>query len=297
MSKGAATKTVKRDRDDAVEAYLAELGERVRKARAARGMSRKILAQDSGVSERYLAQLEGGAGNVSIVLLRQIAQALGQPLAELVAEGPDESVDLRLAYQFLTRLDEEQLSEARTLLQRSFTPCKPASKAARIALIGLRGAGKTTLGRLLAGRLKVPFVEVNKVIEEEAGAPVAELFSLYGQPTYRRYERQALERIIRENPSAVIATGGGIVAEPTTFDLLLSSCHTVWLTARPDEHMERVVAQGDMRPMADNRQAMEDLRQILSAREPYYAKAEKTVSTAGKSVEEALDDLLKVVAS
>ena len=240
---------------------------------------------------------ESGAGNVSIVLLRQIGEALGQPLAELVAEGPEESVDLRLAYQFLTRLDEDQLGEARALLQRSFTPCKPASKAARIALIGLRGAGKTTLGRKLAARLKVPFVEVNKIIEEEAGAPVTELFSLYGQPTYRRYERQALERIIKDYPSAVIATGGGIVAEPTTFDLLLSSCHTVWLTARPEEHMERVVAQGDMRPMADNRQAMEDLRQILAAREAYYAKAEKTVSTAGKSVEEALDDLLRVVAS
>ena len=297
MRNGAANTAPKRDRDDAVEAYLAELGERVRRARAARGMSRKILAQASGVSERYLAQLESGAGNVSILLLRQIAQALGQPLAELVAEGPDQSVDLRLAYQFLSRLDDGQLSEARSLLQRSFTPCKPASKAARVALIGLRGAGKTTLGGMLAERLKVPFVEVNKIIEEEAGAPVTELFSLYGQPTYRRYERQALERIVKDYPSAVIATGGGIVAEPPTFDLLLSSCHTVWLTARPEEHMERVVAQGDMRPMADNRQAMEDLRQILDAREPYYAKADKTVSTAGKSVDEALDDLLKVVAS
>ena len=276
--------------------YLRVLGERIREARARRGMTRKILARDSKVSERYLAQLEAGQGNISIALLRQVAHAMGLPLSDLVREEPDRPVELTLLVQTLARLAPKDLKEARKLLSDAFGTAVESERRHRIALIGLRGAGKSTLGALLARNLGVPFIELDREIERESGTSLGEVFDLYGQSAYRRYERRALETVIERHDRAVIATGGSIVSEPATFDLLLSACYTVWLTAAPEEHMGRVVAQGDHRPMADNEEAMEDLRRILEGRHALYSKADARVDTAGKTVEQSLRDLRVAVA-
>lgn len=266
------------------EAYLRQLGERVRDARARRGMSRKQLAQDSGVSERYLAQLEGGQGNVSIALLRQITTAMNMPLCDLVREGPEPPVELALIDEFLSHLNGEQLAEVHRWLFETFGEVE--DRRGRIALIGLRGAGKSTVGRLLAETLHVPFVELAREIEADAGMDLDEIFALSGQAAYRRYERRSLERVIAEHRKAVIATGGGVVSEPKTFEMLLNSCYTIWLKATPEEHMARVIAQGDRRPMAGNSEAMDDLKRILRNREALYAKADRTVTTTGLAPEE-----------
>jgi XRE family transcriptional regulator, aerobic/anaerobic benzoate catabolism transcriptional regulator len=276
--------------------YLRQLGERIRQARARRGMTRKILARDSRVSERYLAQLEAGHGNISIVLLRQIAHAMGLPLADLVREEPDRPVELTLLIQTLSRLQAKDLAQARKLLSETFGAAAEGGRRHRIALIGLRGAGKSTLGAMLAKELGAPFIELDREIERESGTRLAEVFDLYGQAAYRRYERQALESVIERHDRAVIATGGSIVSEPATFDLLLSACFTIWLTAAPEEHMSRVVAQGDTRPMAENEQAMEDLRRILEGRNALYSKADARVDTAGKTVAQSLKELRAAVA-
>jgi XRE family aerobic/anaerobic benzoate catabolism transcriptional regulator len=276
--------------------YLRQLGERIREARARRGMTRKILARDSEVSERYLAQLESGHGNISIILLRQVAQAMGLPLVDLVREGPEHPVEFTLLVQSLARLEPRELAEARKLLAASFGAAVERERRHRIALIGLRGAGKSTLGARLAKEMGVPFVELDREIERISGMTLAALFDLYGQSAYRRQERRALESVIESHDRAVIATGGSLVSEPGTFDLLLSACFTVWLTARPEEHMSRVVAQGDFRPMADNEAAMEDLRKILEGRHALYSKADVTVDTAGKSVDASLRALKSAIA-
>jgi XRE family aerobic/anaerobic benzoate catabolism transcriptional regulator len=278
-------------REDGEATYLRLLGERIREARARRGMTRKLLARDSGVSERYLAQLEAGQGNISIALLRQVAQAMGLPLGDLVRDEPDRPVELTLLIQTLGRLAPKELHEARGLLADAFGAAVESERRHRIALIGLRGAGKSTLGMLLARDLGVPFVELDREIERDCGTQLAEVFDLYGQAAYRRYERRALEAVIERHDRAVIATGGSIVSEPATFDLLLSACYTVWLTAAPEEHMSRVMAQGDYRPMAGNAEAMEDLRQILRGREALYRKADAVVDTAGKTVDQSLREL------
>lgn len=275
--------------------YLRQLGARIREARSRRGMTRKILARDSGVSERYLAQLETGKGNISISLLRQVAVALNLPLADLVREGPERPVEFNLLIQTLNRLSSEELVEARQLLSRSFGAAIESERRQRIALIGLRGAGKSTLGQSLAKRLSVPFIELDREIEREAGAPLGEIFDLYGQAAYRRAEKRALEAVIERHERAVIATGGSLVSEPATFDLLLSACFTVWLKARPEEHMSRVFAQGDMRPMAASEEAMADLRRILAGRNELYAKADATIDTSGKSVETSMRELMTAV--
>jgi XRE family transcriptional regulator, aerobic/anaerobic benzoate catabolism transcriptional regulator len=272
-------------------AYLRALGERIREARARRGMTRKLLARDSEVSERYLAQLEAGQGNISIALLRQVAHAMGLPLTDLVREGPDRPVELTLLIQTLSRLSAKELAQARTLLSETFGAAVESERRHRIALIGLRGAGKSTLGARLAKALDAPFIELDREIERESGTPLGVIFDLMGQSAYRRYERRALEAVIERHDRAVIATGGSIVSEPATFDLLLSACYTVWLTASPEEHMSRVMAQGDTRPMADNEAAMEDLRRILAGRHALYAKADATIDTAGKTVEQSLNEL------
>ena len=272
--------------------YLRLLGDRIRDARARRGMTRKILARDSGVSERYLAQLETGQGNISIVLLRQIAYAMGLPLADLVREEPDRPVELALLIQTLSRLQPKELAQARKLLTDIFGTVVESERRQRVALIGLRGAGKSTLGARLAKAKGVPFIELDREVERDSGITLAEVFDLYGQSAYRRYERRALENVIESHPRVVIATGGSIVTEPATFDLLLSACFTVWLTAAPEEHMSRVVAQGDYRPMAENDEAMDDLRRILASRSALYAKADATVDTAGKTVDECLRAIL-----
>jgi XRE family aerobic/anaerobic benzoate catabolism transcriptional regulator len=276
-------------------AFLAALGERVREARARRGMSRKGLAQDSGVSERYLAQLEAGEGNASVLLLRQIAGALDLPITDLLREPDAYSPELALTLQLLQRLTPTQLTLAREELMQRFGGGSPAQRRQRIALIGLRGAGKSTLGARLARELGVPFVELDCEIEREAGTSLSEIFLLYGQSGYRRYERRALEKTLEQHERCVIAAGGSVVSEPGTYELLLSTCHTVWLKARPEEHMARVVAQGDTRPMAGSSQAMDDLRRILDARAALYGQADAVVDTAGRSVEQSLRDLRRTL--
>src|SRR6267378_900050 len=214
-----------------------------------------VHAKEPNYSERdYLAQLEGGQGNVSILLLRQIAAALNIALAELLAEDPDEVVELTLTTQFLKRLPRQTLAAVRSQLVRDYGSARD-ERMKRIALIGLRGAGKSTLGAKLARALGAPFIELDREIEREAGTSLSEIFLLYGQAGYRRYERRCLQRVLEKNERAVIAAGGSIVSEPGTYELLLSSCFTVWLKAEPEEHMARVIAQGDTRPMAGNDQA------------------------------------------
>src|SRR5664279_661026 len=258
-------------------AYLHRLGERVRTLRNQRGMTRKALAQHANVSERYLAQLEVGLGNCSIVLLRRIARAIGLPLT-----------------QFLERLPPERLVEARKLVTEHFSSASEDRR--RIALIGLRGGGKSTLGALLAERLEVPFIELDREIERRSGATLSEIFEMFGQETFRRAEREALSEVLQRHPHFVIATSGSIVTEPGTLELLLASCFTIWVRAEPEEHMKRVMAQGDMRPMANNARAMEDLVSILKSREPLYAKAEAVLATTGKTPEQNLAELLRVIA-
>ena len=275
--------------------YLQQLAARIREARARRGMTRKILARDSGVSERYLAQLEAGKGNITISLLRRVTLAMGLPLAALVTDEPERPVELTLLMQLVSRLSPQELSEARQLLGQKFGLALDDGRRERIALVGLRGAGKSTLGALLARNLDVPFIELDREVERDLGAPVAEIFDLYGQSAFRRAERRALETLIANRERAVIATSGSIVSEPATFDLLRSSCFTVWLKAHPEEHMSRVFAQGDTRPMQASREAMADLRRILEGRDALYAKADVTVDTAGKTVETTLENLLSAV--
>jgi XRE family aerobic/anaerobic benzoate catabolism transcriptional regulator len=289
-------KAVQEKQGESERDYLAVLGDRVREARSRRGMARKLLARDSGVSERYLAQLEAGKGNISILLLRQIAGALGLRPIELLEEESDDAVELTLATQFLKRLPRHTLAAVRSQLMRDYGGARD-ERMKRIALIGLRGAGKSTLGARLARSLGAPFVELDREIEREAGTSLSEVFLLYGQAGYRRYERRCLEKVLDKNERAVIAAGGSIVSEPGTYELLLSACFTVWLKARPEEHMARVIAQGDTRPMAGNEQAMEDLRRILDGRAALYGQADVTVETAGKSAEKSLAELRKAVSA
>jgi XRE family aerobic/anaerobic benzoate catabolism transcriptional regulator len=278
----------------AEEAYLRRVGERVRLGRARRGMSRKILSKVSGVSERYLAELERGAGNASLLVLRQIADALGLEAAELIADRPERPIDLTLILHQLERLAPAELAEARRLLAQRFG--RPgAFSTGRIALVGLRGAGKTSLGQLVAQALSVPFVELDREIERASGMELSEIFASHGQAVYRRLERQCLETVIERFDRAVIATGGSLVTEPATYDFLLSSCFVVWLRAKPDEHMGRVLAQGDLRPMAEGPQAMDDLRSILESRAALYAKADVEVSTSDKAEAEAFAALMAAI--
>ncbi len=274
--------------------YLRRLGERVRTLRHQRGITRKALAQHAKVSERYLAQLETGLGNCSIVLLRRIARAIGLPVTQLVHDGAEPPLDLVLLTQFLERLPPDMLVEARKLVTEHFS--SPSEDRRRVALIGLRGGGKSTLGRLLAERLDVPFIELDREIERRSGANLSEIFDMFGQETFRRAEREALDDVLRRHPHFVIATSGSIVTEPGTLELLLASCFTVWVRAEPEEHMKRVMAQGDMRPMANNARAMEDLVSILKSREPLYAKAEAVLATTDKTPEQNLAELLRLIA-
>ena len=269
--------------DRADDGFLRLLGERVRELRARRGMTRRILATDSAVSERYLAQLEGGQGNVSIMLLRQVANALGVPLRRLVSDEPEDAAALARALALLRALPPERLDEAHDLLARSFGGVDPAARRGRVALIGLRGAGKTTLGTGLAAHLGIPFIELDREIERASGVSLGTIFEFYGQAGFRRLERTCLDRVIEEHPRFVLATGGSLVSEPATFERLLAACFTVWLHASPAEHMERVVAQGDMRPMAGSRESMADLQRILAGREEVYRRADADIDTGSRT--------------
>ena len=238
-------------------AYLSQLGGRVREWRSSHGMTRKALAEASGISERYLAQLESGAGNISILLLRKVARAMAVPVESLVREG--------------------------------------AAEARPIALLGLRGAGKSTLGARLAEALDVPFVELDREVEKEAGAALGEVFSMYGQDAFRRFERRALERVLSVNSKLVIATGGSLVTDPGTYELLLERCRCIWLKASPEEHMARVIAQGDMRPFKGRSAALDEIRKLLADRNRLYGRAALVLDTSGKTPKAAFAELKELV--
>jgi XRE family aerobic/anaerobic benzoate catabolism transcriptional regulator len=240
--------------------YLSRLGERVRAWRTESGTTRKALAAASRISERYLAQLEAGEGNISVLLLRKIARAMGVPVEKLVKENDEAS---------------------------------PQPK--RIALIGLRGAGKSTLGAKLAQLLQMPFVELDREVEKEAGAKLGEVFAMYGQDAFRRFERRALERVLEQHARAVIATGGSLVNDPASYELLLERCFCVWLKASPEDHMGRVIAQGDMRPFKGRSAALDEIRQLLAERDRLYARAAATVETSGKTVRQSLHEIRKAL--
>ncbi|HVE48028.1 MAG TPA: helix-turn-helix transcriptional regulator [Casimicrobiaceae bacterium] len=275
---------------------LVALGERVRTLRARRGMTRKSLATAAGVSERHLANLESGTGNASILIIDQVAAALGAPAAELIGDATTTSPEWLMIRELLQGRNEADLRRARGRLSELFGgPHAANRRRAHIALIGLRGAGKSTLGRMLAHDLDVPFIELSREIERLAGCSISEIHALYGTAAYRRYERRALQEAIAAHSDAVIATPGGVVSDPATFELLLAQCFTVWLQARPQDHMQRVAEQGDLRPMAASREAMEDLRRILAGREAFYAKADLIVDTSAQPLEATFERLRQEV--
>jgi XRE family aerobic/anaerobic benzoate catabolism transcriptional regulator len=286
-------------------AFLSWVGSRIRESRARRGMTRKQLAAEADVSERHLAQLESGDGNVSIVLLRRITAALNISLSDLFTADTDRSSEAtsrgvsngaassKIA-RLLDLMPAEKREQIAARLLREFAG-EDSARRGRIALIGLRGAGKSTLGARLAKEIKAPFIELDREIEKDARMPLEEIFSLYGQTGYRRIEKRTLDRVISEKARAVISVGGGVVSEKETYDALLANCFAVWVKAQPEEHMSRVIAQGDLRAMADNNEAMEDLRRILEAREPFYRKADVHLDTSGKSVDQSFRELKKTL--
>ncbi|WP_283806018.1 helix-turn-helix transcriptional regulator [Bradyrhizobium sp. LTSP885] len=280
--------------NDPETGFLEQLGQRVRTMRALRGMSRKVLAKVSGISERYIAQLESGKGNVSIVLLRRVAGAMGAHLEDLIPSS-EPIPDWAVIRDLLRKASQSQIAQAKDILAGGSASAPRRASFSGIALIGLRGAGKTTLGRMLAKKIGWSFVELNKEIEAQNGLSVAEIIALYGQEGFRRMEQAALTQLLARKELMVLATGGGIVSEPLTFDLILSSFYTIWLKAEPEEHMARVRRQGDLRPMADDRSAMAELRNILVSREPLYARASAVVDTAGLSVDAAAARLIDSV--
>ena len=276
-------------------AFLAAIGREVRKNRAKRGMTRRQLAQASLASERYLAQIESGAGNPSVSVLRAIAQALDLRPAALLPETGGRAGALDGIIELLAQIPSGELPALAKDIKARLARSAGADRARRVALVGLRGAGKSTLGRMLAQHLGWPFIELDRRVEDDYGASIPDLIEMAGTATFRRHERGALERVIAEHEAAIITTAGGIVANPESYALLLRRTHTVWIKARPQEHMSRVMAQGDFRPMAQNRQAMADLVAILEARRADYARAEAQVDTTGDSVEQSFAKLLRIV--
>ena len=276
--------------------FLEALGERVRALRSRRGMTRKTLAQLADVSERHLANLEYGVGNASILVLLQVAGALHCSLGELIGDITTSSPEWLMIRELLEQRDEATLQRVRVAVGEMLgTGGGNANTSSRIALVGLRGAGKSTLGQMLAEDLGFPFVELSREIEKFAGCSVAEIQALYGVNAYRRYERRALEEAIQIHSEAVIATPGGLVSDPATFNQLLAHCTTVWLKADPQDHMKRVLAQGDTRPMAASKEAMEDLKGILAGRAAFYAKAQLQVDTSAQPLERTFMDLREQV--
>jgi XRE family aerobic/anaerobic benzoate catabolism transcriptional regulator len=279
--------------DQPKDPFLIALGERLKMLRSRRGLTRKALARMADVSERHLANVESGVGNASIQFLRQLTLVLNCTLAEMIGDETASSPEWLMIREILRGRSEAELAQGRAALTDIFdTPTSESARRQRVALIGLRGAGKSSLGQMLADNWMVPFVELNRQIETMAGCSIAEIHALYGPTAYRRYEYRALEDAIQRFPSAVIATPGGIVSDPATFNLLLSHCYTVWLKASPEEHMGRVLAQGDSRPMSGNREAMEDLKRILESRAQFYSKADQTFDTSDITQEAAFVGLV-----
>jgi XRE family aerobic/anaerobic benzoate catabolism transcriptional regulator len=292
----SAGRTKPRRADPQDIAYLQTLADKIRDARAQRGMTRSALAADSGVSLRFLAQLEGGQGNPSILVLRRIASAMGFPPDDLLSNEPPPTIDRILLAQMLKRLSGDDVAKARQLLaQHLGSDTISDVKKPYVTLIGLRGAGKTTLGRRLAKHRGVPFFELDREVEREYGATIGEILQLHGQPGYRRFERESLQAVISKNPAAIIETGGGLAADPETLPLLLDQSLAIWVRASPEEHMQRVIDQGDLRPMARSREAMRELKDILKAREPFYRQAHLHLTTSGKSADESFEELLSLL--
>jgi XRE family transcriptional regulator, aerobic/anaerobic benzoate catabolism transcriptional regulator len=276
--------------------FLVALGERVRALRARRGLTRKSLASAADVSERHLANLEYGLGNASILVLLQVAQALQCSLAELIGDVTTSSPEWLLIRELLEHRDDAALRRVRVAIGEMLgTGGANASRSSRIALTGLRGAGKSTLGKMLAEDLGFPFVELSREIEQVAGCSISEIQALYGVNAYRRYERRAIEEVIQIYPEAVIEAPGGLVSDAATFNQLLAHCTTVWLRADAQDHMKRVAAQGDMRPMAASKEAMEDLKGILAGRTAFYSKAEFTLDTSAQPLDATFQALRKLV--
>jgi XRE family aerobic/anaerobic benzoate catabolism transcriptional regulator len=279
----------------AAVAFLAGIGGEVRRNRAKRGMTRRQLAHASETSERYLAQIESGAGNPSASVLRAIAQAFDLPAAALLPETSANTAARGAILDLLAQVPEGELPALAKEIERRIAVPGSADRARRIALVGLRGAGKSTLGRMLAQHLGWPFIELDRVVEEDYGARIPDLIEMAGTATFRRHERSALDRVIDMHEAAVITTAGGIVSNPETYALLLRRTHTIWIKARPEDHMSRVMAQGDFRPMAQNREAMADLMAILEARRADYARAETELDTSGDAVEQSFAKLAGIV--
>lgn len=278
--------------DPAIQQYLSDVSARLRGWRARRGMRRKDLATDSGVSERYLAQLENGDANPSLGVLLRLVNALDiTPRELLVADEPEAEMHPGLL-RVIQRLSDDQQAAAGTLLMRHYFPQDHAFTG--VALVGLRGAGKSTLGEGIARELNVPFIRLGGVIERLGGMDLAELFSLGGQKAYRRLEREAVDDVIRTHPGSIVEAGGSLVSEMDTFNALRSAMFTVWVKADPEDHMNRVIGQGDFRPIRGSEEAMSDLRRILAEREPYYRASDYIINTSGRSVRACLNELVPV---
>lgn len=276
--------------DTELEKYIARIGEQIKVIRSRRGMIRKDLSRHSDVSERYLAQAETGKANISIALLWRIAHALDVEISDLLPESSARSINTTLL-NFMRNLDLEDQKSAFAVLKDHFG--EKIERGHGVALIGLRGAGKTRLGSLLADEFRVPFIRLGEVIEEQAQMNIGELISLRGQSAFRRYEMQALEKVIQDHPTMVLEVGGSLVSQSDTFNLLLDSFYSVWLKASPEEHMQRVIDQGDMRPMAGNKEALEDLRLILGEREAEYKLANYTLDTSDRNITHCLYELVE----
>ena len=273
--------------------YLQRLGVRLREARVRRGFTQDQLAKKCAISSRFVAKVEVGSGNISVTRLRELARALDIPIESLAAENTPASPAFEQSTSFLKKLPPADLNKAHKLLLEKFSGTPAGLRRSRIALTGLRGAGKSTLGSLLAQRLQCSFIELDRQIERDTGHTLSIIFDLYGQAGYHRMERIALDRILERHKRFVLATGGGIVSDPGNYNRLLSTCFTVWLRAKPEDHMARVVKQGDRRPMAQSRQAMRDLRRILNSREVVYRQADVTLDTSGRSVKACLGSLVR----
>ncbi len=280
--------------EESVKALLDLVGKRVRSTRKQKALSRRELSAASGISQRYLAQLESGEGNISIGLLQRLALALDKKIEAFLSSDDELSADLTTVTALYANAD---INTRACAMQILTTGQSKNQKSERICLMGLRGAGKSSLGSLLSKDLQVPLIELNDVIEKRAGIPVSEIIALYDMEGYRQLESDCLKDIIETESKVILAVAGGIVASQNTFNLLCSSFHTIWIKASPAEHMDRVRAQGDVRPMAGNPDAMEQLKGILRSRETEYARADYQLDTAAKRIETSLAELIELVRS